>query len=67
MWPRFLANPVMALWRRYLSFTVCCESRLHPSKHYIFACFPHSAFPLSQLLGLTARHRACWEGGPGCC
>jgi hypothetical protein len=35
---------------------------LDPHKHYLFADYPHGAFPLSQLLALTVRHLACWQG-----
>jgi len=62
MWRNFMANPVMALWRRYFSFAVCYEELLDPSQHYLFADYPHGAFPLSQLLALTVRHLASWQG-----
>lgn len=35
---------------------------LDPHQHYLFADYPHGAFPLSQLLALTVRHLACWQG-----
>jgi 2-acylglycerol O-acyltransferase 2 len=57
-----MANPIMALWRRYFSFAVCYEQMLDPHQHYLFADYPHGAFPLSQLLALTVRHLACWQG-----
>jgi hypothetical protein len=57
-----MANPIMALWRRYFSFAVCYEQMLDPHQHYLFADYPHGAFPLSQLLALTVRHMACWQG-----
>lgn len=60
-----MANPIMALWRRYFSFAVCYEEMLDPTKHYLFADYPHGAFPLSQLLALTVRHLACWQGEKG--
>lgn len=62
MWKPFMANSIMALWRRYFSFAVCYEQLLDPNQHYLFADYPHGAFPLSQLLGLTVRHMASWQG-----
>ncbi|KAF8072871.1 DGAT2D [Scenedesmus sp. PABB004] len=61
-WRAALASPVFALWRRYFDYSVLYEVKLDPSQHYLFADYPHGAFPLSQLLGLTVRHRAAWEG-----
>lgn len=61
-WKGFLANPVFALWRRYFNFSVCYEQQLDPAQHYLYADFPHGAFPLSQMLGLTVRHLAGWDG-----
>lgn len=66
MWRNFMANPVMALWRKYFSFAVCYEELLDPSQHYLFADYPHGAFPLSQLLALTVRHLASWQGRWNC-
>lgn len=57
-----MANSIMALWRKYFSFAVCYEQMLDPHQHYLFADYPHGAFPLSQLLALTVRHLACWQG-----
>lgn len=62
MWKSFMSNWVMAQWRKYFSFAVCYEEMLDPNQHYLFADYPHGAFPLSQLLALTVRHRACWQG-----
>lgn len=61
-WKRFLANPVFALWRRYFNYSVCYEQKLDAAQHFLYADFPHGAFPLSQLLALTIRHKAGWEG-----
>eukprot|EP00878_Enallax_costatus_P014067 GHUV01014711.1.p1 GENE.GHUV01014711.1~~GHUV01014711.1.p1 ORF type:complete len:202 (+),score=23.78 GHUV01014711.1:275-880(+) len=63
-WKAFLANPIFALWRRYFNYSVCYEQKLDAAQHFLYADFPHGAFPLSQLLGLTIRHKAGWEGEP---
>lgn len=61
-WRPFLANPVFTLWRRYFNYSLCYEQQLDPAQHFLYADFPHGAFPLSQLLGLTVRHKAGWAG-----
>lgn len=61
-WRAFMANPVFSWWRAYFSFSILYEAPLDAARHCVYADFPHGAFPLSQLLGLTVRHLAGWDG-----
>eukprot|EP00882_Tetradesmus_deserticola_P006767 GHRQ01007123.1.p1 GENE.GHRQ01007123.1~~GHRQ01007123.1.p1 ORF type:complete len:345 (+),score=115.83 GHRQ01007123.1:1057-2091(+) len=62
LWRPALSSPVFALWRKYFNYSVVYEEKLDVSQHYLYADFPHGAFPLSQLLALTVRHKAGWDG-----
>jgi hypothetical protein len=56
-----LRSPVFATWRRYFNFSYLQETAIDPSKRYILVQYPHAVFPLSQLVGGTARACLCPE------
>lgn len=62
LWRGFIHSPLFKLWRLYFNYSFVYETRLDDTKHYLYADYPHGVFPLSQLLGLTVRHRTGWRG-----
>ena len=64
-WPALRRGRLLSLVRRYFSYSVAVSPTapaLDPHKPYLFASYPHGAYPLAQLLGMTCHEEAGWPG-----
>lgn len=53
LWPAFNRLWVFKTWREYFSFSYYLEEACDPTKRYIFAEFPHGAFPIAAITAGT--------------
>jgi len=61
-WPALRRSHLLSLVRRYFDYSVAYEKPLDPQKNYLFASYPHGAYPLAPLLGMSAFESSGWRG-----